>query len=367
MFYIRTILIYFCGFYLQAFTVLSAESTIADNTLATTLKPVLQGTTIEPVLTLTHQSINQDELSSETLYSIDIAMDYSFKTMGLAMMLEQSKHTKNSGISSKYSHVNSDAGTTTRRIQLSEFYVYGQLPVEGGNWQLGLAEVSSLIDVSAIANDEVSQFLSAGLINNQTIVFPDYAISARIEDINVFGNVGYRLLLSSGEGIEETNGDYRDLLSISRSGKGMFRAMELVTQGEYFQGNFGIWKNTNGDQDQTGIYTGMDIITPHGGFNIRMGWLNRNKANEKSESGTVKNFYSISYLKVLTKASLGIGFNLNKHLGESVIISRAWETYYRLNITPQVYLTPSLQWFSGSQYTGTKNTLLTSMRLEVYF
>jgi len=371
---IRIILMTIFCLQLLAFTAHASDNQLTEDKVAEQASIASSGLTITPVLTVTHQSVNKDEIPSEVLYSVDIELDYQLNDLGLIMLLEHNSSTVDSGVSATFPQLNSDAGTTTKRTQISEFYVYGQLTDEGGSWQLGLAEVSTLIDTSAIANDEVSQFLSAGFINNQTIMFPDYAVSARIQDLNAFGNTGYRLLLSSGAGMEETNGHYQDLLLVSASDKGTFSAVELVTKDDGYQANLGLWQNTNEAPTQSGIYAGIDMTTQLGDFNIRLGWSTADvtHTDPDPEPENIEQFYGIAFHKELTQGSFGLGFNFSKYKGNEPAISRNWETYYRINLNQHVYLTPALQWLNigqdeGANHDEFKDVLLASLRLEVYF
>ncbi|KGJ87958.1 hypothetical protein [Colwellia psychrerythraea] len=374
-----TLMAIFC-LELLAFTALASEKQLTEDKVAEQASIAASGLTVTPVLTVTHQSVNHakyDEIdrlteSSETLYSIDIELEYQLNDLGLIMLLEHNSSAVDSGVSKTFPQLNSDAGTTTKRTQVSEFYVYGQLTDEGGNWQLGLAEVSTLIDTSTIANNEVSQFLSAGLINNQTIMFPDYAVSARIQDLNAFGNTGYRLLLSSGAGMEEVEGYYQDLLLVSASHKGAFSALELVTKDDGYQANLGVWQNTNEAPTQSGIYAGIDMTTQLGDFNIRLG-RNITKVDTSTvDPKSVGQFYGIAFHKELTRGVFGLGFNLSKYQRDNVDTSRNWEAYYRINLNQHMFLTPALQWLSAGYATSNEDAkftdvLLASLRLEVYF
>jgi len=375
MLYTRLTSIPFFILYLQGFSALAVEKNITKNMLNDKSELISPSLDIETNLTATHQIIDQNSISPETLYSINIALDYQVNDLGFVMMLEHSSKVESSDISDTFPEVNSDAGTTTKRTQISELLIYRQQE-EGLNWQLGLAEVSALMDRSKIANDEVTQFLSAGLLNNQTIMFPDYAISTQIQNLRAFGNFGYRLLLSSGAGIDENNGNYQDLLSITSTNKGTFSAMELVSQGSNYQADFGLWQNTNTEEQdhQTGIYTSIDVSLQVGELNFRYGHLLSspyiNNDDNYEDKSNIDEFVAIAFHKGLQNGSFGLGYNISRH-GESKkainsgFIKHGVETYYRTSVNEKVFITSSLQWIETLKNGVKVNAWLPTIRLEV--
>jgi hypothetical protein len=364
---IRTVLMAFWGLYFFACTGHATEGHLVDNQGTESLASSNSSLQVQSSAVVTHQSVNQVENSTETLYSINIALDYRVNELGLAMMLEQSSRTKTSGANDYFPLANSDAGTTTKRTQLSEMFIYGSLEEQQPGWQFGLAEVTTLIDNSEIANDEDSQFLSAGLLNNMTIMFPDYAISARFQDLKAFGNKGYRLIISSGAGMAENEGSYSDLLSIGSSGKGVFSAVELVTQGKNYQAKLGVWQNTHPEAAQTGVYIGMDVTTQVVDVNFRYGQLTGSaNANQLSEDN-VDEFFAVAFHKEIAGVDLGLGYNISRH--QQVIYAsskgtfyQAAEAYYRMDLENNVFITASLQWIASSQE---RDVWLPTLRLEV--
>ena len=74
---------------------------------------------------------------------------------------------------------------------------------------------SLLKDRSSLANDEVAEFLSLPMVNNLTIVFPDYALSGFYQDVNAFDGFGYRVVLSSSHGFADNDsGSYKQLTDV---------------------------------------------------------------------------------------------------------------------------------------------------------
>ncbi|WDD98060.1 hypothetical protein [Thalassomonas actiniarum] len=334
-------------------------------------------------VTTSYQGTNKAGVNSEALYSLDLELEHHFDNFGVLLWLEHSSDPKVNGVSANFENANSDAGTTsgkvkgditTGRSQISAFYFFGDQDALGeSGWQFGLMEVSTLIDSSEIANDEVSQFLSAGLVNNSTIAFPDYALSGRLQDLSAFDSLGYRLVLSSAAGLAENNGNYSDLLSLKPGSKGVFAAAELVHRGHSHQAGLGYWKNSADDVQAYGVYLSLDYLGPYGDINVRYGQASSLlDVAQKPDTAWPSQFVSLSFeTKVNTGALnpgvLGYGMSFTRFDGAHHQIQREWEVYYRLPLYKNIYFTPSIQrrnLIDGD--TGQQNYWLPTIRLEVY-
>jgi hypothetical protein len=156
--------------------------------------------------------------------------------------VEYAKTTDANSVSNRFENTNADAGTAVHnqgggRAQISEFYLYGNTDSDGNHgWKLGLTDVTTQVDTSALANDEVSQFLSLELVNNMTISFPDHALAAMVQELSWNGleDFGYRLVVSSSHGVQdsaEPNDEiqsYPELFDVTAHDKGVFGAGELL-------------------------------------------------------------------------------------------------------------------------------------------
>ena len=360
-----------CTFFITP--LLAQENTLLDN----------DGYSFNSLLVVTYQQSIAQDVDPDLLYSLDIEMDKKFDGWDMYLRAEHASNPRNDGVAKKFGGANSDAGTVSHNAtQLSEFYVYGTISDKPlASWQLGLMEVSALIDTSEISNDENNQFLSAGLLNNKTIDFPDYSIVARLQHFNAWGELGYRLLIASSHGLDENEGNYHDLLSVTKNNsefkKGVFLASELLYRHQNYQATLGVWKNTGrhkGEVDSTqwsektsGVYIGLDYLSGSMDFNLRYGLKKSAKGNTSSET-QVKKYFSASLQAPQNHGVLGAGISLTRYspTPKSASIGRTSELYYRFPVFESTHLSPALQW-TNEDASYEKSYLLPQLRLEIVF
>ncbi|WDE10832.1 hypothetical protein [Thalassomonas haliotis] len=371
-----------CIVFLQPYKIFGFEQPSAEKA-----GDLAKSSEVQLGLTTSYQGTNKAGVSSEALYSLDFELEQHFDSFGLFLWLEHSSDPKVNGVSVNFENANSDAGTTSGKVkgdivsgrsQVSALYLFGDQDALGEpGWQLGLMEVSTLIDSSEVANDETSQFLSAGLVNNSTIAFPDYALSGRLQKLTAFDHLGhrlgYRLVLGSAAGIAENGGNYADLLAIKPGSKGVFAAAELVHSGHSHQAGLGYWKNSADDVQAYGVYLSLDYLGPYGDINVRYGQASSLlDARQYPDAAWPSQFVSLSFetkvkTGVLNPGVLGYGMSFTRFDGARQEISREWEVYYRLPLYKNIYLTPSMQrrnLIDGA--TRQQNYWLPTIRLEMY-
>ena len=307
------------------------------------------------VLTTTYQVDNQPLDNTEYLYSIDLDLTVQFDGWGAYGWLEYARSTDAKSVTNRFENTNADAGTAVDkqgkgRAQLSEFYLYGNTDSEGNHgWKVGLSEVTTLVDTSAIANEEVSQFLSLELVNNMTISFPDYALSAMVQDLSWNGheNFGYRLVASSSHGVQDSTDpdeidkiqSYTELFDVTAKDKGVFGAGELLFKTKVYEANVGYWHNSGSNASANwGLYSGVDYFSDVGNFNLRYGWASAQK--EQAEQ-----FYSIAYQRDIAGGTLAGGYTLTRFNQADDV--HHLEVYYRKELSDKVFVTPMVQWASG--------------------
>lgn len=315
----------------------------------------------------THQSADPNTIASENLYSLDLTYTQQFDGFGVHGWAEYSKSTKANGVSAILEYANADAGTTTvSNGQISELYLFGGVDNTGDpSWRFGINEVTTLVDRSDLANDEIEQFLSLGLVNNLTIAFPDYALSGFYQDLDVFDEFGYRWVVSSSHGLADNEGgSYTELVDVDDSNKGFFSAFEWVFDSKDYQANLGYWKNSGAGED--GFYSGLDYFAETGKLNIRYGVADVLPDNPEQ-------FASAAWQQPIYGGQLALGYTFTRFNRLSNSVLRQAELYYRRSITELLYLTPSLQWFSGANINGantnndTSDQWLLTLRTELSF
>lgn len=338
-----------------------------------TLKATGGDTDIDSILVVTHQQSSVTTPRSETLYSIDLELTHQRDGWGFFTWFEHAKSQNVNSVSSTFGDVNSDSGTVSHgNAQISAFYIYGGASIDSTDWLFGLNEVSTLIDNSDFANDEVNQFLSAGLVNNKSINFPDYSLSARMQNLTKWDQFGYRIVFASSYGLAENNGNYHQLLTLNSTQngdtKGIFHAAELTYQTSNIQGNFGIWQNTGVIAEQEhktgsskGIYVGLDLSINQINYNFRYGYSD---VNDTAQLESI-NFIGASLQKPFYNGELGSGFSLTR-FSSNDFLGRNMEIYYRFNLQKNCHLTTAFQWTNEVDNTAIDRIyFLPTIRLEV--
>ena len=323
------------------------------------------------VLTTTYQDTNVDNVKADWLFSIDLESQWQFDGFGIYGLAEYSRTVEAGGVADSFEFANADAGTSVDndgdgRGQVAMLYVYGDRDKDGEHdWLFGLAQVTGLIDRSDYANDEVSQFLSLNMLNNLTIAFPDYAIAGMVEDKDGFGDFGYRVMISSSHGIQDSLDDgaiqtYGELLDVGSSDKGLFSGAELLFEREKYLANIGVWTNSADDAGADyGMFVGLDYHLDNGGLNIRFGQAN-------AEDGGAERFVGVGYEQQLAGGTFAASYSLTRYNQDDDSVLHHGEFYYRFAAIDKIlYLTPALQWFEGG--TLMDDGVIWGVRAEVWF
>ena len=324
------------------------------------------------VLTTTYQDTNIDNVKADWLFSIDLESQWQFDGFGVYGLAEYSRSVKAGGVADSFGFANADAGTAIDndgdgRGQISSLYVYGDTDKDGEHgWLFGLVQVTGLIDRSDYANDEVSQFLSLNMLNNLTIAFPDYAIAGMVENKDGFGDFGYRVMVSSSHGIQDSTDEnsaiqsYSELLDVGSSDKGLFSGAELLFERENYFANIGVWTNSADDAGADyGMFVGLDYHMDNGGLNIRFGQAN-------AEDGEAERFVGIGYEQQLAGGTFAASYSLTRYNQDVDSVLHHGEFYYRFAAIDKVlYLTPAVQWFEGGGLID--DGVIWGVRAEVWF
>lgn len=309
----------------------------------------------------TYQKLDSNEVNDELLFSLDLTYQYQFEGVGVFAWFEYAEPTDNNEVSAYNENYNADAGTiTAKNGQFSEFYLYGQLDDNGEpSWRFGINEVTTLIDRSSLANDEVAEFLSLPMVNNLTIAFPDYALSGFYQDVNAFDGFGYRVVLSSSHGFADNDsGSYKQLTDVGSDGKGVFSAVELVFERKHYDAYIGYWKNSADASGESGFYGTLDYFLKRDKLNFRYG-------EADAQNGNAEQFFSAAWQRNVAEGILSLGYSFTRFNQVNDAIMRAAELYYRKAVSEQLFVSPALQWGNGNGYNG--DDVLLSIRLEYGF
>ncbi len=354
--------------------------------LLTGTSHVYANTEFESVFVTTGFWTDANEAEHEFLYSLDLTADHHFDEFGLFAWAEYSRTPKPFGISNLFGNTSGDAGTTASgtgngRLQLSSLFFHTLDKKADYQWQVGLIEVSTLIDTSSISNDEVSQFLSSTFVNNLTINFPDYALSARLEAHDWLQDSVVRLVVSSGMGMSDSeSATYSEAFDVFETNNGVFYAAEILHQQADWLLNAGYWRNTNhalSEADNTtpaqwhesgsGYWLGAERPIGEGTIHFRFGSANVDETGSVAVNNEITQFSSISWQQPLTmpgvsNATASIGYaDMQTVNGDEQHI----EGYIRFSVLDELYLSPSFQWLQTQEADGA--VMIWGIRTEFWF
>lgn len=345
--------------------------TFADTTFAEAAERELD---VETIFVLTYQKANRAQVDNEMQFSMDVEFDYSNKGSGWFGWIEFSSDPDNNEVTQFFDDANSDAGTTedatgNGRMQFSSLYYYQNDEDASINWLFGLAEVTTLVDASEIANDEVAQFLTAGLVNNTTIAFPDYALSGRFVFNNVLPSGNLVFLISSGHGLADNKGNYGKTLNPFKNNQGVFVATEYQWSGEDMSVSTGIWRNSLADS--SGWYSTIDAKVSAIELNARIGFsdINPPEGTSLTEDNADKQFAGLAIKYPLSQGELGIGWTYAKRHDIFDSRERNLEAYVRYPVAEALFITPSIQLHNGQLIEGAiiNDTWISSLRIQQSF
>lgn len=326
------------------------------------------GASLSASLTGTFQAASDSRAKSEGVLRPEIFVALPVPGIGgtLHAHVEANTTPRKDGVSAFIGEANANAGTALNsrdhgRLQISEFYY--EFGDEALSAAIGLIDVKAFLDTSAIANNERSQFLSATLVNNATIEFPDYTLGAAA----VAGGEGMRpsltIVAASSHGLgDNAKRAYPELFRMGNSGKGVFAAAELgwsvPALGQDGALRAGAWTNTadhsslNGastTERNAGLYGVADGRIAETGWNLRAGLADQDVSAAawfvggalEHPFGPVTAGLGLTHTGVSDKAGAGTG-NMTQA-----------ELYVKYDFSEQVHLTPSLEWVRNPGFDST--------------
>jgi len=238
--------------------------------------------------------------------------------------------------------------------------------------------VTGFLDASSVANDETTQFLGAGFVNNPTIEFPDYTLGVVFNRAPEQPGFGYIAALSSSNGLgDNPKASYSELVDVSDKGKGVFAALELIWNREAMIYRLGAWINSadhtelagsSTDENNTGLYLSADWLNGPLTANMRLGIADKT-VSEAAEFIALAGAYQID------KITYGLGFALtgvSSDLSGDVGDTRQIEVFARFDVCENVQITPSLQWLENSGFDASNadfddSVLVAGVRLNATF
>ena len=310
-------------------------------------------------ITATAQTTDADRIENEALASLDLVTTVPTRFGAWTIYVEGNTSPRQAGVSGELSEANADAGSALDRdgkgrLQVSELRYMLQL---GANsLSMGLVNPAGFFDVSEVANDETTQFLTSSLVNNPTIEFPDYTLGTAYHYEFRATRPGFTVLLTSSNGLADNpNASYSELVDVADEEKGLFVAGEAYWQLRAMTLRFGVWTNTtdherfdaSGSEHNYGIYVLTDLKTDRMKWNLRLGWAN---AEVSEPSG----FASLAF--ELTTAAVSVGAGIaHTWISDQIVDpfkddSGQAELYARFDLPGRWHISPHAQWLRNSGF-----------------
>ncbi|MEJ2344204.1 MAG: carbohydrate porin [Gammaproteobacteria bacterium] len=227
-----------------------------------------------------------------------------------------------------------------------------------GSLAAGLLDPTAWLDGNDIANNEFTQFLGSGLVNNLSIDFPSPSLGIAYTSA-LGGRWSLAAVLTSATGVEP---DYRRAFEPDRHGHGAFAALELQWARANTVANLGVWANTrnldgNGDGIDDarlgrgaarGIYANVSGAMGRVRWNMRLGWAD---PRVQSTAG----FASVAVAYPMGRTVLGAGAAhalASHHLAQPHRDRRQFEVYVRKPLGKDWAVTPDLQYIVHSDFSA---------------
>lgn len=336
---------------------------------------------IEGGFTAVLQIADDNNIDEELLGSFDWVTTLPAGKGKWVMYVEGNTSPRKEGVSSLIGEANADAGSALDRdgkgrLQVSELHYFH--PLGGGMLVSGLLDVTASLDSSEVANDETSQFLSAPLVNNPTIGFPDYSLGV-VYNQETGKDSGYSLALTSSHGLaDNANASYAQLVDVGDDGKGVFAAAEGYWPMAGTKLHVGAWVNSadharldggTGSEKNYGLYLVVDGQAAAGQWNLRAGLANEDVSQASQ-------FLSLSLARPLKQAALGLGVAYTGLSSKDATPQQddmlLAEAYLRFEPRVDMSVTPAVQWLENSGFDASGNTvdaetLLFSLRVNQTF
>ena len=327
----------------------------------------------------TLQNVKGNHIDNTSFASIDLLISKKFQRGELSIYFEANTTPHANSVASRIGGSNGDAGSALDkndfgRIQLSDFHYTHFAP--NSEYAIGLVDITGFFDQSEYAADETSKFLAGPLVHNPTIEFPDYTLSMIYDRHR---NINIKAVIASSHGLgDNEDRDYGSLIDVTKSGKGVFAAMEGDIDVKSFSVKLGGWINSaehenlvgsSTDEINYGIYTSIDRKFGKVGTNLRLGWAN-------SEVSETDKFMSIAAEVPIVRGSLGLGVAYMGLASDAEAVGRddsiLAEAYYNFELTENSLLTPSLQLVRNNEFDSSgdvfdKNLKIVNMRVSINF
>jgi Carbohydrate-selective porin, OprB family len=315
---------------------------------------------IEGGFTVVAQSTDDNRIEDEITASFDLLSTLKTQSGEWIIYIEGNKSPRLNGVSSLLGEANADSGSALDRdgkgrLQISELHY--NTNINKADLTVGLLDATGFLDASDVANDETTQFLSASLVTNPSIEFPDYTLGASYHR-DTSNDLSYTLLIASSHGLADNpNVSYSELVDISATGKGYFIATEIIMPINTVILTTGLWLNTsdhqnlngsgNGKDSNSGLYFTVDGVTKNIKWNFRYGMADDSVSQ-------VDDFIGIAVELPISSSVAGIGYTVTGLSKDTAAAGKddikQFEIYYNFDLAENLVVTPSFQLLQNSGF-----------------
>lgn len=305
-------------------------------------------------ITAVGQTAGDDRADAELTASLDLLFTLDHGPGHWSIYIEGNTTPDPGGVALQIPDANGDAGSALDRrargrLQFSEFhYVW---PISERRALLaGLIDPTTSLDTSEIANDETAQFLTASLINNPTIGFPDYTLGV-VYNHGFSDGHGFTLMLTGSHGLADNpKATYAELFELGEEEKGVFAATEYQWTTDGLRLVAGAWLNGGDHEDldgsgdshgNHGVYASLDLRTGGAGWNLRAGAADdRVSRNARFLSTAVE--YPLE--RIVLGAGVARSWLSGRDATPGLDHATQVELHARFELDDHVSLTPVVQW-----------------------
>jgi hypothetical protein len=341
--------------------VLFAVTALAGTSVGADRRPQITG-----IVIATYQTAHKDAVSvrDEAGAAIDLALELPAAGGAFEAEVKGGTTPTRDGVTSALAEANAAAGESLdehgrgRVVLWQGFYRHD---LGNGSLAAGLLDPTAWLDGNDSANNEFTQFLGAGLVNNLSIDFPSPSLGIAYTAAPG-GRWSLAAVLTSATGVEP---DYRRAFEPDRHGHGAFAALELQWARSNTVANLGLWTNTrnldtNGDGIDDarlgrgaarGIYANVSGAAGRVRWNMRLGW-----ADPKVQSTTGFASVAVAYPMGRTVLGAGAAHAVASHRLPQPRRDRSqFEVYLRKPLGKDWAVTPDLQYIVHSDFNAAQS------------
>lgn len=312
-----------------------------------------QAVDVSGTVTAVGQAAAADSVRDEVVSSFDVFVDVATGRGRIHAYVEGNTTPFSDGVSRRVPGSNADAGTALGaggrgRVQLSELRLVWPVGPDL-RAHVGLLDVTGVIDVSRIANDENLFFLATPFVNNPTIGFPDYTLGVALEgSLPVAAPLTVGVVATESYGIADDGcACYSSLFDFNGQRRGVFLGTALRWERSAERVSLGGWLDTADrprvdGSGEVGRGRGVFAVVGHAvgihTVSVRAGLADGDVAETRA-------FVGLTYLLAAGPHALGLAAGRafpSPALEQADDVTR-FEAFFRRRVLWNVFATASVQ------------------------